>query len=936
MKVTTDQIIQHILLAMLLACCSIANSAPAKSTIGVIAHSDFVPDRVTPQKGASIGLPEDLADRITEHLTNGNRFTLIERKALRRLVLEQRFGKEPKKTFLDRTLNKAIDDMDSIENGGAAIIAPSGPSTAGRVVAGAGAIGTTGALSDYNDILKDFQRLGSALGADFLVLGSLEKLKRSTKKTAVPYSSSGRTVRKNLVDARLRLRVIDAKRGTVAGATSIHTQIPELLFEGRVSDTDKDSIYDHLGKLAAAKVLDLTFPAKVVSVEPLIISRGSNDGIAAGDIFLIKREGKEIKDSNGLVIARLKSEVGEVKVISVQKTIAIVNALSRQPIQEGDLAELHTQTSQSKHTVATSTGVPLTRGPAQQQQKGIPRVALGLVKSGSTARTGKKSGEHIPLFTDTIISRLTQTKRFQLIDRQEVDQLLTEQQAQALAENRDMPSAMGTLQGADYLVYGSLASINVESSKTRLPNSTRSFDRKIGHVSGNMRIVDARSGDILESRTVTVKQVINPKTDKKRIRSILADAYAKQVVVMLMNAVYPIKAAHVSSDGIVYVNRGSDGGLTVGELLTAYTPGQAIIDPDTGVQLGVEESMVGKISLTEVEDARSKGSVVEGRGIARGDILKRTVTNKDTRASVANHKHNTAPKRTGGALASQNNNKPQQRQKVTGKATIVVGKIRLNPSARITKLGKGHIKRITDDMLVKFTNTNRFVVMERQEIDQILNEKTFEAMASGGDIHDRLGELEGADYLVHGELTNFYFKKESKNVPYLDEVQVTITGIAEGMMRIVDVHSGKVIAADKIKRRMVVKNEKDTTQLTSALLDKFTTAAVAEVIGRLYPIKILGVAGDGAIYLNRGEDAGLTVGKRYNVMRPGQELIDPDTGRSFGSAETKVAVIGITEIEANRSRAQVISGREVQRGDFLRKLQAPIKKSIKKTMQPNW
>ena len=72
------------------------------------------------------------------------------------------------------------------------------------------------------------------------------------------------------------------------------------------------------------------------------------------------------------------------------------------------------------------------------------------------------ANRHIPLFTDTLISRLAQTQRFQLIDRQEVDQLMDEQLAQAMAENRELPSSMGTLAGADYLVIGSVANFAIE------------------------------------------------------------------------------------------------------------------------------------------------------------------------------------------------------------------------------------------------------------------------------------------------------------------------------------------------------------------------------------------------------------------------------------------------------------------------------------------
>jgi len=901
--------------------------------IAVIGHSDFLPDQTGISKGASIGLPDVLTDRILEHLANSKRFVPVERKALRKVVLEQRFGKNLQKTYLDRTLDKAIASMKEIGGGmvvGAPTVAPK--PVGGGITAGAGDVGTTGALANYNDILKDFQDLGSAVGADYLVLGNVEKIERSVQETAVPYSDEGKTVRKNVNDARISLRIIEVKTGTIAGATSLRTMVTETLFTGGQTGSDEYSFYDHLGRLAAVKILDVTFPARIASLDPLVISRGTNDGTMAGDIYVILREGKEIKDDSGIVIGKLKSEIGRVEIVTPQETISIVKPVAGGNMQKDDLAVLDMQAVEEKSAGMPATAaVPLAGGQAAAKQ--LPRVAVGLIKSGSTARTGKEAAEHTPIFTDTIISKLTQTKRFQMIDRQEVDQLLNEQMAQALAEGRDLPSAMGALKGADYLVYGSLASFSVEDSTLKLPNSNRSFSQKNGYVEGNMRIVDARSGHIMESRKVSVTEPVEASAEGSRIVSALANAYAEEVVLLLMNAIYPIKVASAAADGTVYINRGNDGGLSVGETLEAFRPGKPVIDPDTKVQLGVEETLLGKVALNEVEDARSKGTFSGNGMIQAGDILKRTPANREKRATASPEP---SLARTGAALPGSAG-KPAEAGK-GGKATLAVGLIRLNQSARTDGFDQGHLKRITDDFIVKLSNTNRFQVMERQEVDQVLDEKAFATVASGGNIKDRLKQLAGADYLIHGEIANLYTDTQRKNIAALNEEQVRVSGNAEGTLRIVDTQSGAVVAADKITIHERIKQAGDMTQVLSSLMDRFTTEAVSLILGRLYPIKILGPAEDGVVYLNRGDDAGLKNGTVFEVMRPGKDLIDQDTGLSFGKAETKVASLEIVAVEASRARAKVTSGGEVRAGDILRKPQAEVKKPEEqnKVMQPSW
>lgn len=908
---------------------SLSEKDNATATIGVIAHSDFVPDRVKPERGKKIGLPAVLADRIAEHLANSRRFQVVERRSLRRLILEQRFGADLQQSYLDRTLEKAIDVMEGV-HGGAVSVSSSSAHPEGRAPMGAGTVGTIGALSDFNDLIHDFKDLGSAAGADFLVLGDLEKLSAKSEATPVPYSTQGRKRTVNTVDVRLRLKVIDAKRGLIAGATSLRTKMVESVFDGRSSDTDAFTVYDHVGQIAAARTLDITFPARIVSLDPLVISRGQNDGVGVGEKFRVEREGKPLKDANGIVIANLKTPVGEVEVTAVQDTVSVARQLRGESFQVGDFAV----SVQSENHIAPVGEAVVKAGTGSRGGRELPRLAVGLVKSGSTAKTGSDAAKHTPIFTDTMISRLTQTKRFQLIDRQEVDQLLDEQLAQSMVRNEDLPSAMGTLKGADYLVYGSLASLAVRDQTQQLPNSNRIFKSKIGSVEGNMRIVDARSGDILESRKIIVEEKLAETMDGKRIAVALADAYAEQVVLMLMNAIYPIKVAHVGSDGTVYVNRGDDGGLFNGEVLRAYRLGEAVIDPDTGVQLGQEETPVGDVTLFEVEDAKSKGRMAVGGPILAGDLLKRQPSNKTQRAKTGSAMQHTVPKASGGAWSTTQ--KQSGTRGAAEKSTVVMGKLRLNPSAKTKGMAKGHIKRLSDELKMKLLNSNRFVVMERAEVDQLLDEKAFEAVAAGGDISDRLRELEGADYLIHGELTNFYLEVKKTQVPFVNKTETTVTRVADGVFSIVNVHTGRVVSSEKINIRETVDEFDDANQIIGDLIARFTTDAVSAIVVRLYPVKVLAMTSDGTVFINRGEDGGIVVGDGFDVMRPGQEMIDPDTGRSFGAAEMKVGQIEVTAVEATRSRARVLSGQNLQSGDILRTAKMLPKVEKPTFIQPAW
>lgn len=851
---------------------SVLQSKDEQIKIAVIGAGDFFPDRTGAKRVQ--GLPDDLAARVMERLSSSKRFNVLERTALRNVINEQQFGVGDKESFLDRALNAAVDNLSEMN---------------------ADTVAVTGILSDHNDLVKDYQNLGTAIGADYLVFATLEKARNKVKVTAVPYSDSGATVHTNEIDARLRLRVIKTKTGEIAGAANFKTKLKETVFAGKESTQDEFSVYDHLAFLAANKVLDVAFPAKIVSKDPLVINRGSNDGVEEGKTYKVVRAGKEIHDQTGISIGRVNSDVGEVKITGLQKTLSVVEVLSG-TIEVGDLLLSTDGDDAMSPNVQAQAIIPLNK---QQGQSTLPRLAVGFVNVGSTASTSETANQHIPVFTDTLISKLVQTKHFQLIDRQEVDQLLNEQLAQSLTENRDMSSALGALKGADYLVYGNLANFKIGEQSLKLPGSDTVFVKSVAHIDGNMRIVDARSGDIIESRKISVERKGAQGLGRVKMSQNLADAYAEQVVINLMNALYPIKVATIEGT-TAYINRGSDGGLQVGDILNAVRPGQAVIDPDTGVQLGQTETDLGEVTLTEVEDARSKARIGQVQ-LQTGDILKLIVADQESHSSGLEH--------SGGQVGERK-----------GKLSIAVGAVKFNRRGKHQMLADGQSLRVKNDMMVKLTNANRFDVVERQEIDQILEEKAFTSIVSGKDIDAGVYELVGADYLVMPFVDDFYIMEERTPVAYVEKIQIRHVGIVDATLRMVDAHTGKLVAADRIRINKAMKKSANTGVQTSYedLLDEFTDLMTANIIERLYPIKVIGVLSVEQAYINRGSDGGLSAGQIFNVMRPGEEMIDPDTGISIGTLETKVAQVKITSVESARSSVQVLSGDAIQRGDVLR------------------
>ncbi|MCK4245524.1 MAG: hypothetical protein KAX20_07870, partial [Candidatus Omnitrophica bacterium] len=72
----------------------------------------------------------------------------------------------------------------------------------------------------------------------------------------------------------------------------------------------------------------------------------------------------------------------------------------------------------------------------------------------------------------------------------------------------------------------------------------------------------------------------------------------------------------------VYINAGSNSNVRSGDEFIVYKPGEELIDPETGLNLGTETTRIGQIKVTAVQDKFSICKVIQGKGFGRGDIIR--------------------------------------------------------------------------------------------------------------------------------------------------------------------------------------------------------------------------------------------------------------------------------------------------------------------------
>jgi hypothetical protein len=103
----------------------------------------------------------------------------------------------------------------------------------------------------------------------------------------------------------------------------------------------------------------------------------------------------------------------------------------------------------------------------------------------------------------------------------------------------------------------------------------------------------------------------------------MANAIGQSFADNLIRAVFPMKVIGISN-GQIYINRGAEGGLAVGDVLDVFRVGEALVDPDTGESLGVIEDRLGDLKIVEIKPKVAIAEPVSLSGeVAKLDIVRK-------------------------------------------------------------------------------------------------------------------------------------------------------------------------------------------------------------------------------------------------------------------------------------------------------------------------
>lgn len=262
---------------------------------------------------------------------------------------------------------------------------------------------------------------------------------------------------------------------------------------------------------------------------------------------------------------------------------------------------------------------------------GKPRVAIKTPKLGDEVGTSYAARHHLDLglLTADLEASIRATRKFDVVSRQQ-DVMKDIREEQQLSESDAFAgdaAASGALANANFLILPTVQRFSFYRSAKPVPNLDNKYkvtDAGLIHITA--QLVDTSSGQVLTTFDMTSSFKLEARLANSDSGSPARSNFAgiskrvsAQMADQLVDSVFPMKVINAQGNE-VWINRGQDGGLKVGDTLTVFAPGVELIDPDTGENLGSAESRVGTITVTRVNP---KFTIAEVKRIAPDTTVER-------------------------------------------------------------------------------------------------------------------------------------------------------------------------------------------------------------------------------------------------------------------------------------------------------------------------
>jgi len=247
---------------------------------------------------------------------------------------------------------------------------------------------------------------------------------------------------------------------------------------------------------------------------------------------------------------------------------------------------------------------------------------------------GRHKGLELQRFVQSLdghfISALAQTRKFTIVGRSDLKEVLKEQDLfNSGIIDPSTAAEPGKIKGAKYRLVTSLDSFLDTKETQDFGNGRHGFRRRI-QFSAQVKIYDASTGELLEAPNIqhervevltgnTGQNLGEERTDEQLPKA--ARDFAQKVVSRVVDSLYPARIIDVDETQVT-INRGEEAGYKVGDVLNVYGPSKTITDEDTGQVIKRKGTLLGKVRVTSVEPTYTQGEIVDGKSIVKNSLVR--------------------------------------------------------------------------------------------------------------------------------------------------------------------------------------------------------------------------------------------------------------------------------------------------------------------------
>ena len=277
---------------------------------------------------------------------------------------------------------------------------------------------------------------------------------------------------------------------------------------------------------------------------------------------------------------------------------------------------------------------------AQSPQK--PRLAIRKIDATPAAmRQAEAAGQANVLrqilegSNSLLTTTIQRSGRFDIVAREDLAEIIKEQD---LAESGNVdvsdPQAArpGRLAGAGYVATVTVDNFQDVTSRANFAGQfgEEASERRTIQIQATLKIFESTTGTLKEPATITFERsalddVLPGVQQQGRATNALIGTvtreFASEAANEILNRLAPAKVIAYTM-GVATINRGEGTGIEPGQFWELFFPGEAMIDPDTGENLGSEEIPVGWAKVVSVQPKFSRIQVIQDFGIDRGTIAR--------------------------------------------------------------------------------------------------------------------------------------------------------------------------------------------------------------------------------------------------------------------------------------------------------------------------